>query len=118
MADGNTMHIINYFNGDMAVSVSNNDWNCCDDPAQGYSVGNIPSHSKKDLFYQRKDGHGCNGRQGQFALSVTVGGATYTVPFDFDSNGNIESSGDVPGIAVYVKQITGGTYNCALSPEV
>jgi hypothetical protein len=118
MADGNTLHIVNYFTSDMTVSVSDQDWNCCDSPERGYNVGSVPALTKKDLYFIRKDGHGCNGRQGQFALAVTVGGRSFIQPFDFDANGGIEVSNAVPGISVYLKQIQGGTFDLALCPDV
>jgi hypothetical protein len=89
MATQNTLTIINYFSSGMNIYVPRDDWwNCCDLPLWGDPVGFIPANGEIDLPYCRKDGHGCDGRQGQFTLSIAVGGnPAFSLKLDFDSDG-------------------------------
>jgi hypothetical protein len=116
MSAQNTVHIINYFPHEAVVFVSDSDWNCCDTPTRGEAVGTIPAGRQKDLNYRRTDGHGCNGRQGEFALSINVGGRDYVQQFDCDSDGNLRALGQAPGLEIFVKQVSGGNYACAFGP--
>jgi hypothetical protein len=90
MATQNTLTIISYFSSGMNIYVTDEGWwNCCDFPVRGTHVGYIQdSGGKIDLPYCRTDGHGCNGRQGQFPLSIAVAGhAAFSLKLDFDSDG-------------------------------
>jgi hypothetical protein len=127
MATQNTLTIINYFAGGMHVYVPRDDWwNCCDWPLWGDTVGDIAPHGgSRDLPYCRKDGHGCNGRQGQFTLVIAVEGRSFSLRLDFDSNGVMttdliapDASNKLPDWARATMAQTAGsnTYTLTLGP--
>ncbi len=107
MADQNTLHIVNYFDYAVDVAVTGNDFNCCDAPRPGYVVGHMPSNSTSSMVFLRTDGHGCNGRQGQFQLSFE---STMLLNLDFDSGGNIEISNPPSGFGAWMCHNNDGSY--------
>lgn len=107
MADQNTLHIVNYFNTDVDVSVTGDNWNCCDAPKPGFVVGDIPSGGTASMVYCRTDGHGCNGRQGQFQFAFN---SNKLLNMDFDSGGSIEISNPPSGFAAYLCSDSDGTF--------
>jgi hypothetical protein len=119
-ATENTLHIVNYFSDTVSVSVTNDQWNCCDLPQRGQVVGAISPGGVVDLPYVRTGGHGCDGKQGQFQLAITTP-STGLVNFDFDSNGNIEFTPPwpvPPQISAALRHENDGTYTCVLNPVV
>ncbi|MFB9315423.1 hypothetical protein [Nocardioides plantarum] len=89
MSDAKTLTLVNYFTSPIDVSVTENDWNCCDLPKRGQVIGNIAPNGTASFEYVRTDGHGCDGRQGQFQLSIE---SKYLLDLDFDGNANIQIS--------------------------
>jgi hypothetical protein len=87
MATSNTLRIYNILNDGLSIVVGNENWNCCDYPTPGQVVGNLVPGGHLDLPYCRTDGHGCNGRQGQFTLDLNAG--QWSIFLNFDSNGII-----------------------------
>ncbi len=131
MATQNTLTIINYFSSGMNVYVPIDDWwNCCDYPVRGTHggthVGFIPANGEIDLPYCRTDGHGCDGLQGQFTLSIAVGGEpAFSLHLDFDSDGVMTTdltsppaSSIIPSwVRPIMAQTTGqSTYTLTLGP--
>jgi hypothetical protein len=86
MADGNNLHILNNFPFGITITVAQDSWNCCDNPNPGQMIGFVEPGNSIDLFYCRKDGHGCDGEQGNFALLIN---ASMRVSLNFDSHGNM-----------------------------
>ncbi len=84
MSQGNVLHIVNHFDVPITVYVSDQNFNCCDAPLPSTPVGVVPVDQSCDLTYARKDGHGCDGRQGQFQLAINI---KMTVDLNFDSSG-------------------------------
>src|SRR5687768_13509394 len=94
MADGNTLYILNHFDYPITVYVSPNDWNCCDAPQQNQAVGYVQPGGQVELGYCRKDGHGCDGGQGQFQLAMNI---NMTVDLNFDADGGMANPGGSSG---------------------
>ncbi len=106
MATSNTLHIYNYLNFDLSITVGNGDnWNCCDYPAPGQVVGHVVPNGHLDLAYCRTDGHGCNGCQGLFPLVLN---AQWWISLNFDSNG-VMSDPHVNGVQLI--QNADGTFS-------
>lgn len=114
MADGNTLHIVNYFDHPVDVVVSNENFNCCDTPKPGDKVGNIQPDGSASMPYVRTDGHGCNGRQGQFTLALN---STQTVFMNFDSHGAMAPIAPSPGFGAWLAQNPDGTYSLIIGPS-
>ena len=57
-------------------------------------VANIHPQATMDLGCCRKDGRGCDGRQGQFQLEIN---STMTVDLNFDSDGNMAEPSAISG---------------------
>ncbi|MFC3578866.1 hypothetical protein [Sphingomonas hylomeconis] len=115
MGAAKTLNIVNYFDAAVDVAVTNNNFNCCDSPQPGQSIGNIAPNRKASFTYQRTDGHGCNGRQGQFQLSFE---SNYTANLDFDGDANLELS-DVPtNFGAYLSQNSDGNYSLVVGDLV
>ncbi|RZJ32502.1 MAG: hypothetical protein EON86_20835 [Brevundimonas sp.] len=108
MATGNTLHIINHFEYPITLYVGGDDWNCCDAPLPNQKVGYVQPQGVIDLGYCRKDGHGCNGRQGQFQLEINSG---MTVDLNFDADGNMAEPSATSGCQAAVSPGPGSTYN-------
>ena len=106
MATGNTLHVLNHFNYAITVYVSPNNWNCCDWPLEGQAVGHIQPGASADVAYCRKDGHGCNGEQGQFQLDINI---TMSVALNFDADGGMASP-VASGCSAAMSQNSDGTY--------
>lgn len=115
MANGNTLYVVNYFPNTIDVSVTSNAFNCCDAPQPGFVVGAIPQNGRKGMFYVRTDGHGCNGRQGQFELAIE---SDLLVDLNFDSNGDIVLSVTPNNFGCYLSQNGDGTYSLVVGPVV
>ena len=101
MGSPRTLNIVNYFDSAIDVAVTGNNFNCCDSPRPGQSIGNIPSNRKTSFVFQRTDGHGCNGRQGQFQLSFET---SNLANLDFDGDGNLELSATPTTFGCYLSQ--------------
>jgi len=108
MATGNTLHILNHFSYPITVYVSPDDWNCCDAPLENQAVGHLQPGGSVGLAYCRKDGHGCNGRQGQFQLALNI---DMTVNLNFDADGVMENPSATVGCEAAVSSNGDGTYN-------
>ena len=118
MATENTLHIKNNFPQSIFVSVpDDSNWNCCDWPTRGTTIGVMLPYTTRDLKYCRTDGHGCDGEQGSFALSIVVGSDHYTLPLNFDSGGYMSPPSSIPsGIGPILGQNSDGTFTLSLSP--
>lgn len=108
MATGNTLHILNHFSYPITVYVSPDDWNCCDAPLENQAVGHLQPGGSVGLAYCRKDGHGCNGRQGQFQLAMNI---DMTVDLNFDAGGGMANPSATVGCEAAVSSNGDGTYN-------
>ena len=86
MANPGTLHIKNGFTKPITIFVSLDGWNCCDAPLPGQNVGYLEVNGTQDLPYLRKDGHSCDGKQGNFSLLIN---STMRVDLNFDSGGNM-----------------------------
>jgi hypothetical protein len=107
MATGNTLHILNHFDYPVTIYVSDNNFNCCDAPLQNQPVGHVAPNGSVSLAYRRKDGHGCNGEQGQFELAINI---SMLVDLNFDSDGGMANPSSTSGCAAAVSQNGDGTY--------
>ena len=87
MSTSKTLNIVNYFFNAVDVSVTNNNFNCCDSPRPGTVIGNIAPNDATSFVYARTDGHGCNGRQGQFQLSFE---SDHLLDMEFDGDGDMQ----------------------------
>ena len=94
MANAKTLTIFNQLPGNsLLFIVTSDNWNCCDAPLPQQIYGGVDYNKTLDIPYLRKDGHGCNGRQGQFTLNVYANSVLIGAQaFDFDSDGGIELS--------------------------
>jgi hypothetical protein len=103
-ADPGHMRIQNASKYRMTYVVPDNDnWaNCCDAPKPGFAVVDVAPNSTSEYFlFVRTDGHGCNGKQGQFGMipSIPVGDAPQEQQFWFDSHGGLAFQGPNPNYA-------------------
>jgi hypothetical protein len=86
------------------VPLQDNWWNCDDAPARGFSVSVPPGITSPYFEFVRTDGHGCDGRQGQFAMIPSI--PTYPAQpqqFWYDSHGSLQFQGPNPN---YASQLT------------
>jgi hypothetical protein len=86
------------------VPSRDNWWNCNDAPAKGFSISVPPGTTSAYFEFVRTDGHGCNGKQGQFAMVPSI--PTYQAQsqqFWYDSHGGLEFQGPNPN---YASQLT------------
>lgn len=98
---GNTQRVLtieNHLNNQNVLLIVNpGTMNCCDLPTGFDVIGGIEYGSSATMPYVKKSGHGCDGRQGQFAFDVYINSMYQcTQPFDFDSGGSMELSSDNP----------------------
>ena len=114
MANGNTLHIVNYFGEPIDAVITNNNWNCCDNPSQGQTIGLIQPDQQVELFFCRKDGHGCNGQQGVFQIGLN---SNMLVNLNFDSGGNMGGISTSGGFGAYMAQDPDGTYSLIVGPQ-
>jgi hypothetical protein len=119
MADPGTLIIANNSPWWITYTVPQGDdwWNCCDAPKPGFSV-RVGPHSRSPGFtFVRTDGHGCNGRQGQFSMNPslpTIDAANQQ--FWFDSHGGLAFQGNNPNYVSQLAQIAGGAYVWTVTP--
>ena len=94
------------------VPISDGWWNCCDAPQRGFAVVSVPPNVQSTPFmFVRTDGHGCNGRQGQFAMVPTLPDRVASPQqFWFDSNGGLAFQGPNPNYISQLTQNPGGVY--------
>ena len=103
MPTGNTLHIANGLktfgtNDPPPIDVFVTATNCCDNPSNNDrpAVWMLPQGSA-DMFFCRTGGHGCNGEQGTFQLTVygmPQGDTIITQGFNFDADGNLSLDQD------------------------
>ena len=116
MAQGNTLITANQIGVQAVMFITSSNWNCCDAPQRGDFVG---SNVSNQFNYVRTDGHGCDGRQGQFEVGIFFvkplsGQQFFRVQLDFDADGNIELTNTSPNpnppgiISAQVFQIVNG----------
>ncbi len=73
--------------------ITNNTWNCCDNPVPGQVVGYIAATQAQNLMICRKDGHGCNDNQGYCQLGLVNAYGLLTINLNFDADGNLWAIG-------------------------
>ena len=83
MSEIGSLRIVNSFTKPITISVDPSTCHCCDHPIAGQIIGTLDPHQSTVFQYARTDGHGCNGKQGQFVLVIN---STMTVGLNFDSN--------------------------------
>jgi hypothetical protein len=116
MATSNTLHIHNQLNDALSITVGTANFNCCDTPTIGQNVGYLVPGGHLDLTYCRTDGHGCNGRQGQFTLELNAGQSS--IFLNFDSNGFMSEASPSPnGPNAQVIENTDGTFRLNIYPN-
>jgi hypothetical protein len=114
MAAAKTLNIVNYFAEAIDAVVTGNDFNCCDSPRPGQVIGRIPPNGKTSFVYQRTDGHGCNGRQGQFQLSFE---SRFLLDMDFDADANIEITTAPTTFGAFLNADKDGNYTLVVGAE-
>ena len=114
MSTMKTLNIVNYFPNAIDVAVTDQNWNCCDQPQRGQNIGQIASVGSTSFTYVRTDGHGCNGRQGQFQLSFE---SNFLLNMDFDGNGDIEISAVPTTFGAFLSGNPDGNYTLVVGPE-
>lgn len=114
MSDANTLHIKNYFAGTVSASVTDDNWNCCDSPKPGTVVGEIPQNGQASLTFCRTDGHGCNGRQGQFQISID---SKDRIDLNFDSHGDIGITSVPTAFFALLGQNSDNSYTLVVGPN-
>ena len=120
MAQSGQLRIQNNSKYFITYSVPQNDgwFNCCDAPRPGFSVGPVPPHTTSVYFmFLRTDGHGCNGRQGQFALIPSI--PTYPAQpqqFWFDSGAEMDFQGPNPNYASQLQDDGSHNYTWIVTP--
>jgi hypothetical protein len=100
-ADPGQLRIQNQSKYFVTYTVAFNDdwWNCNDEPNQGYYIQIAPGKTSEVFRFLRKDGHGCNGKQGQFSMVPSLP-TVQAAPqrFWYDSHGGMEIPGDSPRV--------------------
>jgi len=82
-----SLRILNEFPNGITLTIANDNYNCCDTPQPGASLGYLEKTGDSLVMnYQKTSGHGCDGRQGQFRLMIN---ATMWVDINFDSDATI-----------------------------
>jgi len=114
MSTSRTLNIVNYFSTPVDVAVTNNNFNCCDSPRPGTVIGNIQPNAATSFVYSRTDGHGCNGRQGQFQLSFE---SDYLLDLDFDGDGEMEITTVPTDFGAYLNPDKDGNYTLVVGKE-
>jgi hypothetical protein len=119
MADPGTLIIYNNSPWWITYTVPNNDdwFNCCDAPRPGFEI-RVPPHTKAPGFtFVRTDGHGCNGRQGQFSMTPSLPTIDASLQqFWFDSHGGLQLQGPNPNFVSQLEQIPGGAFVWTVTP--
>jgi hypothetical protein len=120
MANPGRLRIQNDSDYYITYTVPQEGWNCCDgDFQRGAVFESVDPHSTSDYYtYGRTEGHGCDGRQGQFQLLPSF--PTYRAEpqqFDFDSNGTIQlTPGPTPNYASQLIHDGGTDYTWKVTP--
>jgi hypothetical protein len=100
-----------------AVPFSDNWWNCNDAPQRGFTVSVAPGATSPYFEFLRTDGHGCNGRQGQFAMVPSI--PTYAAQpqeFWYDSHGGMAFQGPNPNYASQLSDDGNHNYTWIVAP--
>lgn len=113
MANGNTLHIVNFFPQSMNAVVTGDNFNCCDSPKPGGNIGLIQPGGQVSMSYVRTDGHGCDGGQGQFTLSLN---STFSIFMNFDSNGAMAPIAPSGDFSAWLAQNSDGTFTLIVGP--
>ncbi len=113
MADGNTLHIVNYFPVAVDATISDTNFNCCDAPKPGNNIGLIQPGGTAAMFYVRTDGHGCNGRQGQFTMSLNGNNSVF---MNFDGGGGMAPIQPSGGFGAWLAQNSDNSYTLIVGP--
>jgi len=94
------LRIFNTDSQPITITISNENYNCYEgDPPIGNSFNNVQPGEYKTIMLSRVQGHGCDGRQGEFELVFSPGYNGYTVQhFDFDNDGGLELSSGHPNV--------------------
>jgi hypothetical protein len=101
------------------VPLQDNWWNCNDEPFRGFSVLVPPGTTSSYFQFVRTDGHGCNGRQGQFAMIPSI--PTYLAQpqqFWYDSHGSLAFQGPNPNYASQLTDDGNNAYTWIVTPSV
>jgi hypothetical protein len=125
MSAQNKLWIVNLVALPLVTVVTNQNINCCDQPPAGLVLGTLFFNETFALFYQRTDGHGCDGKQGQFQLAFMGIAPDWppliTLNLDFDSHGGIEISKGMPfnpdpagSLGINLRKRDDGTYELTL----
>lgn len=115
MSTAKTLNIINYFGSDVDAGITSNNFNCCDRPKPGDSLGRIGANHGVSFVYQRTDGHGCNGEQGYFQIAFD---SDYLVDMNFDSDGDIQIGGTTNNMSAFLLGDADGNYTMIVGHHV
>jgi len=74
---------------EVTFTVSNNSWSCADSPLRGEVYGPIPPGGQVTAWIARVQGNGCDGDQGQFALTTFDFRFGEVQAFTFSNDGHI-----------------------------
>jgi len=96
-------------------------FNCDDEPQRGFMIADVaPGAESSPFTFLRTDGHGCNGRQGQFTLVPTLPNvAAVGQQFSYDSHGGMGFQPDAPTVNYLsrLKQRADGVYVWTVTPS-
>lgn len=112
MSQGNTLTVVNHFQQDLDVVVSTEGFNCCDAPRPGQVIGLLHPGNSTGFMYVRTDGHGCDGNQGQFTLSLN---SIHALTLNFDSNGVISPFDPPHGFGAWLVTNSDGSFTLIVS---
>ena len=100
------------------VQSDDNWYNCNDAPLRGFAVAAVAPGATSDYFqFLRKDGHGCNGKQGQFGMVPSI--PTYAAQeqqFSYDSHGAMGLAGSNPNYASQLVDNGNNSYTWVVTP--
>ena len=84
------LYLHNQANHEVTFTVSNNlGWSCADSPLRREVYGPIPPGGQVTVWIARVQGNGCDGEQGQFALTTSDFGSVDYQVFTFSNDGRI-----------------------------
>jgi hypothetical protein len=119
-ADAGKLRIQNKSKFFMTYTVQSNDnwYNCNDAPTAGFTVAAVAPGATTDYFeFLRTDGHGCNGKQGQFGMVPSI--PTYVAQeqqFSYDSHGAMGLAGSNPNYASQLVDNGNNSYTWIVTP--